>query len=110
VTAHDAFTYLGERYDLELIPIAGVSPEAEPSARDLERVADLVRLRGATTVFVEPLLSPEIGETVARETGAETAVLDPLEGLTEEALDRGEDYFSVMRANLSALREGLGCR
>jgi zinc transport system substrate-binding protein len=109
VTAHDAFAYLGERYDLELIPIAGVSPEAEPSARDLERVADLVRVRSATTVFVEPLLSPEVGETVARETGAETAVLDPLEGLTEEALDRGEDYFSVMRANLAALREGLGC-
>lgn len=110
VTAHDAFAYLGERYDLELIPIAGVSPEAEPSARDLERVADLVRASGATTVFVEPLLSPEVGETVARETGAETAVLDPLEGLTEEALDAGEDYFSVMRANLEALRGGLGCR
>src|SRR5919106_1130660 len=110
VTAHDAFAYLGERYDLELIPIAGVSPEAEPSARDLERVADLVRARGATTIFVEPLLSPEVGETVARETGAETAVLDPLEGLTEDALDGGEDYFSVMRANLAALREGLGCR
>jgi zinc transport system substrate-binding protein len=109
VTAHDAFAYLGERYDLELIPIAGVSPEAEPSARDLEQVAELVRARGATTVFVEPLLSPEVGETVARETGAETAVLDPLEGLTEEALDQGEDYFSVMRANLSALREGLEC-
>jgi zinc transport system substrate-binding protein len=110
VTAHDAFAYLGQRYDLELIPIAGISPEAEPSARDLEEVAELVRLRGATTVFVEPLLSPEVGETVARETGAETAVLDPLEGLGEEALDRGEDYFSVMRANLAALREGLGCR
>ena len=109
VTAHDAFAYLGERYDLELIPIAGVSPEAEPSARDLEQVADLVRASGATTVFVEPLLSLEVGETVARETGAETAVLDPLEGLTEEALDAGDDYFSVMRANLEALRGGLGC-
>jgi zinc transport system substrate-binding protein len=110
VTAHDAFAYLGERYDLELIPIAGVSPEAEPSARDLERVAEVVRASGATTVFVEPLLSPEVGETVAREAGAQTAVLDPLEGLTEEALAGGEDYFSVMRANLAALREGLGCR
>ena len=110
VTAHDAFAYLGERYDLDLIPIAGISPEVEPSARDLEVVADLVRASGATTVFVEPLLSPEVGETVARETGAGTAVLDPLEGLTEEALDRGEDYFSVMRANLAALREGLECR
>jgi zinc transport system substrate-binding protein len=63
-----------------------------------------------TTIFVEPLLSPEVGETVAREVGAETATLNPLEGLTEEEVDRGENYFTVMEANLEALREGLGCR
>jgi zinc transport system substrate-binding protein len=110
VTAHDAFGYLGERYGLEVIPITGISPETEPSPQDLEAVSDLVRERGVTTVFVEPLISPEIGETVAREAGAETAVLNPLEGLTEEELERGEDYFTVMRANLEALQEGLGCR
>ena len=110
VTAHDAFGYLGERYGLEVIPITGISPESEPSPQDLARVSELVSERGVTTVFVEPLLSPEIGETVAREAGAETAVLNPLEGLTEEELDRGENYFTVMRANLEALQEGLGCR
>jgi zinc transport system substrate-binding protein len=110
VTAHDAFGYLAERYGLEPIAIAGVSPEVEPSPRDLERIADVVRQRGATTVFVEPLVAPDVGETLARETGAETAVLDPLEGLTEDQLARGDDYFSVMRANLRALRDGLECR
>jgi zinc transport system substrate-binding protein len=110
VTAHDAFGYLAERYDLEPIPITGVSPEAEPNPGDLEAIAELVDERGVTTVFVEPLLSPEIGETVARETGAATAVLDPLEGLGEDQLAGGEDYFSVMEANLEALRDGLGCR
>lgn len=110
VTTHDAFGYLAERYGLEPIPIAGTAPEAEPSPRDLEAVSELVEEHGATTVFTEPLLSPEIGETVAREAGVRTAVLDPLEGLNDEQLDRGEDYFTVMRANLAALREGLGCR
>jgi zinc transport system substrate-binding protein len=110
VTAHDAFGYLGERYDLEVIPITGISPETEPNPQDLERVSDLVRERGVTTVFVEPLLSPEIGEAVAREAGAETAVLNPLEGLTKEELDAGENYFTAMRANLEALQDGLGCR
>ena len=110
VTAHDAFGYLGERYGLEVIPITGISPESEPSPQDLASISELVSERGVTTVFVEPLLSPEIGETVAREAGAETAVLNPLEGLTEEELERGENYFTVMRANLEALRDGLGCR
>jgi zinc transport system substrate-binding protein len=110
VTTHDAFGYLAERYGLETIPITGNSPEAEPSPRDLEAVAGLVEERGVTTVFTETLVSPEIAETVAREAGAETADLNPLEGLTEDEVARGEDYFSVMRANLAALREGLGCR
>ena len=110
VTAHDAFGYLGDRYGLEVIPITGVSPESEPSPQDLAEISEIVGERGVTTVFVEPLLSPEIGETVAREAGAETAVLNPLEGLTEDELERGENYFTVMRANLDALREGLGCR
>ena len=110
VTAHHAFGYLGERYGLEVIPITGISPESEPSPQDLARVSELVSDRGVTTVFVEPLLSPEIGETVAREAGAETAVLNPLEGLTEEELERGESYFTVMRSNLETLKAGLGCR
>ena len=69
-----------------------------------------MRSIGATTVFFETLVSPRLAETVAREVGATTAVLDPLEGLTEEEIEAGEDYFSVMRENLAALREALGCR
>ena len=61
-------------------------------------------------MFFETLVSPRLAETVAREVGATTAVLDPLEGLTEEEIAAGEDYFSVMRENLAALREALGCR
>lgn len=110
VTTHDAFGYLADRYGLEVIPITGLSPEIEPSPQDLEVVADLVEERGVTTVFTETLLSPEVGETVAREAGARTAALNPLEGLTEDELASGEDYFSVMEKNLAALREGLGCR
>ncbi|MGH3038620.1 MAG: metal ABC transporter substrate-binding protein [Gaiellaceae bacterium] len=110
VTTHDAFGYLAQRYGLEVIPVTGLSPEAEPSPQDLDEAAELVEARGVTTVFTEPLLSPEIGETVAREAGATTAELNPLEGLTEDELARGEDYFAVMEANLQALREGLGCR
>ena len=71
----------------------------------------MVRDTGATTVFFETLVSPRLAETVAREAGARRAVLDPLEGLTPGASStRGDDYFSVMRANLAALRKALGCR
>jgi zinc transport system substrate-binding protein len=110
VTSHDAFSYLAERYGLEQIAISGISPEAEPTPRELERVIADVRAHATTTVFFETLVSPRIAETVAREAGARIATLNPLEGLTEEEIETGEDYFSVMRTNLEALREALGCR
>lgn len=110
VTSHDAFTYLANRYRLRQIAVLGSSPEGEPSPRDLERVVDAVRETGATTVFTEPLVSGRVAETIARETGAKTAVLNPIEGLTEGEQERGDDYFSLMRANLAALRKALSCR
>jgi zinc transport system substrate-binding protein len=109
VTSHEAFGYLAERYGLEQVAITGLSPEVEPEPAKLQHVVELVRMRGVTTIYFETLVSPRIAETVARETGASTAVLDPIEGLTKDELARGEDYFSLMRKNLRTLREGLGC-
>ena len=110
VTSHAAFGYLAARYDLEQVSIAGISPEVEPTPGELEAIVDHVRETGASTVFFETLVSPRIAETVARETGADTAVLDPLEGLTEEEVESGADYLSVMRDNLASLRKALACR
>ena len=110
VTSHAAFAYLADAYRLEQIPLTGIAPEAEPAAREIEALVDEVRAAGATTVFFEPLVSPDLAETVAREAGVQTAVLNPLEGLTEDELDEGADYFSVMRDNLATLRTALGCR
>lgn len=110
VTSHAAFGYLADRYRLEQIAITGVEPEAEPTARELENVIRDVKASGAKTVFFETLVSPKLAETVAREAGALTAVLNPIEGLTEEELARGETYFSLMRENLEVLRRALDCR
>jgi zinc transport system substrate-binding protein len=110
VTSHTAFAYLAQRYRLRQIAITGLSPESEPTPRELEEVVERVEQAGATTIFFETLVSPGIAETVARETGAKTAVLNPLEGLTEEELESGANYFTVMRRNLAALRAALGCR
>jgi zinc transport system substrate-binding protein len=69
-----------------------------------------VQAEGVTTIFFETLVSPRVAETLARETGARTAVLDPIEGLSEEEQARGGTYESAMTDNLSALRQALGCR
>lgn len=106
VVNHDAFGYL-TKYDLELEAIAGLSPDSEPTAADIARLQDLIGDEGVTTVFSETLVSPETAETLARDAGVEADVLDPIEGLTDTTAD--EDYLSLMRANLDALRAANGC-
>ena len=107
VTSHDAFGYLADRYGLEVVGISGLSPSTEPSATQLAEMSTLVAERGVTTVYTETLVDPSIAETVASEAGVRTAVLDPLEGLTDESA--GDDYLAVMRANLATLQEGQSC-
>lgn len=109
VTAHTAFAYLAEHYGLHQVAISGISPETEPSPAELAEVADFVREHNVKHIFFETLVSPRLSETIANEVGAQTLVLDPLEGLTKEDLDSGKSYLSVMRENLANLRIALQC-
>jgi zinc transport system substrate-binding protein len=106
VVSHDAFAYLA-RFGLTVEGIAGLSPDAEPTPADLARLQQLIDTDGITTVFSERLVSPRLSETLADDMGITTAVLDPIEGLSDETAD--EDYLSLMRANLTALEEANGC-
>ncbi|MEL7974563.1 zinc ABC transporter substrate-binding protein [Isoptericola sp. F-RaC21] len=109
VTSHEAFGYLAERYDLEQVGIVGLDPEAEPSPARLREVGAIVEENDVSTVFTETLTSPKVAETLAKDIGVTTAVLDPLEGLSKDAAEAGDDYVSVMQDNLAALTEGLQC-
>jgi zinc transport system substrate-binding protein len=109
VTSHEAFGYLADSYGLTQVAIAGLSPEAEPDAKRLAELLDLVEEQGVTTIFAEELVSPDVAETLANEAGVQVDVLDPLESLTDEQVEAGEDYVSVMRENLDRLRAALDC-
>jgi zinc transport system substrate-binding protein len=107
VTSHSAFSYLARRFGMKQIAINGISPEQEPQAAALAAVSTFARTNGVTTIYAETLVSPAIAQTVARESGATMATLDPVEGLTTASA--GKDYFGVMRSNLKALQAGQGC-
>ena len=82
VTSHAAFTYLARRYRLEQVPVLGIAPESEPSPADLARLVRFARKAGVKYIFFETLVSPKLAETLAREVGAKTLILNPVEGLT----------------------------
>ncbi len=109
VTSHRAFEYLAHHYDLTQIPIAGISPDEEPDPASLEAVAAAARADGVTTVFFEEQVPRDLSETIAREIGATTDALDPVETITQDRLDAGTTYLTIQRANLASLVQALRC-
>lgn len=107
VTTHEAFGYLADSYDLTEIAISGINPEGEPSPARIAEVHRLAEEHGITTIFFETLTSPAVAEAIAGDLGVATAVLDPLEGISADS--PGDDYPSIMRANLEAIQEANDC-
>lgn len=109
VTSHAAFGHLALRYDLDQVSVAGLDPDTEPSPRRIREVADLVRETGVPTIFFESAATAKVADVLAEDAGVTTAALSPLESLTREQAEAGDDYLTIMTANLAALRTGLDC-
>lgn len=107
VTQHAAFGYMAKRYGLTQIPIAGLSPEQEPTPSKMGDIIKFAKEKQVKTIFFETLVNPKVAETVAKELGAKTAVLNPIEGLTDEDKAKNLDYIGIMNNNLAALKAAL---
>ncbi|WP_233557880.1 metal ABC transporter substrate-binding protein [Tessaracoccus antarcticus] len=106
-TSHSAFGYLAMRYDLEQVAVVGIAPDVEPSGARIAEVQNLAREHGATTIFFETAASDAVAKSIARDLGLRTAVLDPIESVTDQST--GEDYPAIMRANLAAIQTANDC-
>lgn len=107
VTQHAAFGYMAKQYGLTQIPIAGLSPDVEPTLGKLAELADLTKKKNIKIIYFEGLTSSKVAQTLANEIGAQTEVLNPLEGLTKEEQKQGLDYFGVMKKNLESLKKSI---
>jgi zinc transport system substrate-binding protein len=109
VSQHEAFGYLAARYDLTMIAIQGLSPDAEPTPEQLAEIRDTINATGVQYIFYEELVDPRVAQTLADETGVATMVLSPVEGLTPDGAQAGDTYFSLFSQNLVNLRIALEC-
>jgi len=109
ITSHAAFGYLAAAYGFNQVPILGLSPDAEPTLNDLAEIANFAREKEVKYIFFESTARPRLSETIAAEVGAQTLVLDPIEGISDEELSRGKNYFTVAETNLKNLQIALEC-
>jgi zinc transport system substrate-binding protein len=98
---------LAKEYGLIQVPISGLSPEQEPSPEQMAEVVEFAKEHDVKTIFFETLVDPKIAQTIADEISAQTAVLNPIEGLTEEEMKDNDDYITVMERNLEGLKKAL---
>ena len=107
VVSHKAYSYLCADYGLEQIAVDGLFADSEPSPQKMKQIIDTINSEGITTVFYEELLSRKVVETISSETNAELLPLNPIEGLEQDEIDAGKDYFSIMEENLENLKTAL---
>ena len=107
VTQHAAFGYLAKQYGLTQIPIAGLSPDVEPTFGKLEELAKLTKEKNIKVIYFEEHTSSKVAQTLANEINAKTEVLNPLEGLTQDEQEKGLDYIDVMKKNLESLKKSI---
>ncbi|MEC6747934.1 zinc ABC transporter substrate-binding protein [Marinilactibacillus sp. XAAS-LB27] len=104
VVQHQAFGYIAERYDLEQVAIGGLSTEVEPSPARIAEIGDLVQENNVPVIYYQQGAKSSIAQTVATETGTETAVLHDLESLSEELQSEDLGYIDAMRENIESLK------
>lgn len=90
ITSHDAFGYFERAYGIHFISVAGLSNDAEPSAKDVAAIIDRAKNEHVAGVFVEQGLNPRIVEQIARETGAKVG-----EGLYADTLAKPDQPAST---------------
>lgn len=105
VVSHAAFNYLADDYGLKQVAVTGISPEDEPSAKQLKTIADFVKEHDISTIFFEGKATPKVAETLAKNTNTKTGTLYTMENLTKEEAEMG--YLKLMEENLKALKESF---
>ena len=104
VVQHQAFGHIARRYNLEQIAIGGLSTEVEPSPSRIAEIGDLVEEHDVPVIYYQQGADSSIAQTVATETGTETAVLHDLESLSEELQSKDLGYIDAMKENIEALK------
>ena len=110
VPFHNAFTYLGERYDIHVMALSGMAPDSEASAAEIAEFVDFVKDNDIKVIFSEELVDPRLAEVIADEANAQVMLFSPLEALTPDEVGTNISYIDKMEQNLDSLVVALECQ
>ena len=103
VTQHTAFSYLAKRFGLNQLGIAGISPDQEPSPRQLTEIQEFVKTYKVKTIFTESNASSKVADTLVKSTGVSLKTLNPLEADPQN----DKSYLDNLEEDIAILAEEL---
>ncbi|MEW5570314.1 metal ABC transporter solute-binding protein, Zn/Mn family [Rossellomorea marisflavi] len=107
IVTHAAYGYWANSYGIKQVAVSGLSPDNEPSQKELKKIIETSEKYHLKYVFFEQNVTPKVAEVVRKEIGAEALRIHNVSVLTDEDIKNGEDYFSLMEKNLETLVKAL---
>ncbi|MBS4176974.1 metal ABC transporter solute-binding protein, Zn/Mn family [Lederbergia citrea] len=108
LVSHASYGYWEHRYGLKQISISGLSPENEPSQKQLQKIIETAKEHQLSYIIYDQNAVSKVADVVKKETGTTPVILHNLEYITENDLKNNEDYFSIMNKNVEILKTILG--
>ncbi|MDN4493754.1 metal ABC transporter solute-binding protein, Zn/Mn family [Ureibacillus aquaedulcis] len=105
--SHASFGYIADRYGLDQIAIAGINSQSEPSQKELTKIVDQAEMLQVSYILFEQNVSSKLSSVIQNEVGADSLELHNLSVLTEEDIENGETYFTLMEKNIETLKQAL---
>ena len=106
IANHNAYAYMSQRYDIEIVTVHGLDPEGEPSAEDIAEVVEQISEEGITVLYVEEYTDQSAVSAIVDQTGVTVEILYTMELPPKDSED---NYLSLMEKNLASLVAGMGC-
>ncbi|MBU1659690.1 metal ABC transporter substrate-binding protein [bacterium] len=110
IVNHNAFSYLANNYGFHVEALSGLSPEAEPNAKNMIKLIEHVKEHNISTVFFESFVSDKAIKSIAQEAKARVDVLQPLGNITSDEAKRKLSFEEIMRDNLEKISKALECK
>ena len=111
ITAHDAFAYYGEAYDMEVIGIQGISTASEAGLHQIEAMVNLVSERQIPALFAETSVSDQNIKAIiegARRKGHNVSLGGTLySDSLGKADSKAGTYIGMMKANTETIVKAL---
>ena len=107
VTNHEALGYFADRYGFTVIGavVPGVSSDASPSAEQMAKLIDQIKLNDMPALFLDEVENPAFAQQIADETGVKVIEDLHLESLTDGP--PAATYIDMMKHNVTRIVQAL---